>query len=134
MIVRSGQRLYPRRHTRAHSRWRAHIAPKNRDAARKQLIDLIDSVRSNERDDVSLSWCTSHPPVGVCAPPPRAPRRRRTPKRSLAACSLRIAALKTTTNQRRGKKALVLDPTISGPLSLLDAGLSELLTEHGVVK
>jgi hypothetical protein len=36
--------------------------------------------------------------------------------------------------QRRGKKALVLDPSLSGPLTLLDAGLSELLTEHGVAK
>lgn len=36
--------------------------------------------------------------------------------------------------QKRGKKALVLEPSISGPLTLLDAGLSELLTEHGVVK
>jgi hypothetical protein len=36
--------------------------------------------------------------------------------------------------QRRGKKALVLDPAVSGPLSLLDTGLADLLTEHGVVK
>lgn len=36
--------------------------------------------------------------------------------------------------QRRGKKALILDPSISGPLSLLDVGLTELFAEHGVVK
>jgi len=36
--------------------------------------------------------------------------------------------------QRRGKKALILDPTISGSLTQLDAGLSELFTEHGIVK
>jgi hypothetical protein len=36
--------------------------------------------------------------------------------------------------QKRGKKALVLDPAISGPLTQLDAGLSELFTEHGVAK
>ncbi|GLC59251.1 hypothetical protein PLESTB_001466600 [Pleodorina starrii] len=35
---------------------------------------------------------------------------------------------------RRGKKALVLDPAISGPLGLLDTSLTDLLTEHGVVK
>jgi len=33
-----------------------------------------------------------------------------------------------------GRKALVLDPSISGPLSMLDASLNELLSEHGVVK
>ncbi|KAG2453701.1 hypothetical protein HYH02_001913 [Chlamydomonas schloesseri] len=37
-------------------------------------------------------------------------------------------------DSRRGKKALVLDPAVSGPLGLLDAGLTDLLTEHGVVK
>ncbi|PNH08906.1 Vacuolar protein sorting-associated protein 33 [Tetrabaena socialis] len=37
-------------------------------------------------------------------------------------------------DSRRGKKALILDPAISGPLGLLDASLTELLTEHGVVK
>ncbi|KXZ47472.1 hypothetical protein GPECTOR_35g910 [Gonium pectorale] len=37
-------------------------------------------------------------------------------------------------DSRRGKKALVLDPAISGPLGLLDTSLTELLTEHGVVK
>jgi hypothetical protein len=36
--------------------------------------------------------------------------------------------------QKRGKKALVLDPALSGPLTLLDAQLSALLTEHGVAK
>ncbi|GAX79670.1 hypothetical protein CEUSTIGMA_g7111.t1 [Chlamydomonas eustigma] len=34
----------------------------------------------------------------------------------------------------RGTKALILDPNMSGSLSLLDASLPELLTEHGVVK
>lgn len=38
------------------------------------------------------------------------------------------------TVQRRGKKALILDQAVSGPLSLLDVGLADLLTEHGVVK
>ncbi|KAF5830121.1 hypothetical protein DUNSADRAFT_15012 [Dunaliella salina] len=33
-----------------------------------------------------------------------------------------------------GRKALVIDPSISGPLSMLDASLNELLAEHGVVK
>jgi hypothetical protein len=28
----------------------------------------------------------------------------------------------------------VLDPALSGPLTLLDANLTELLTEHGVAK
>ncbi|PNW75167.1 hypothetical protein CHLRE_12g515550v5 [Chlamydomonas reinhardtii] len=37
-------------------------------------------------------------------------------------------------DSRRGKKALILDPAVSGPLGLLDAGLTDLLTEHGVVK
>lgn len=36
--------------------------------------------------------------------------------------------------QKRGKKALILDPSISGALMQLDAGLSELFTEHGVIK
>lgn len=36
--------------------------------------------------------------------------------------------------QKRGKKALILDPAISGSLTQLDAGLSELFTEHGIVK
>ena len=38
------------------------------------------------------------------------------------------------TPQKRGKKALVLDPAVSGPLTLLDPALSSLLTEHGVAK
>jgi len=33
-----------------------------------------------------------------------------------------------------GRKALVLDPSVSGPFSMLDASLTDLLTEHGVVK
>ncbi|MEW5312696.1 MAG: hypothetical protein WDW38_004311 [Sanguina aurantia] len=33
---------------------------------------------------------------------------------------------------RRGKKVLILDKTVSGPISVLDSGLSELLLEHGV--
>ncbi|EFJ51049.1 hypothetical protein VOLCADRAFT_103690 [Volvox carteri f. nagariensis] len=37
-------------------------------------------------------------------------------------------------DSRRGKKALVLDPAISGPLGLLDTALTDLLKEHGVVK
>lgn len=37
-------------------------------------------------------------------------------------------------SQRRGRKALILDPSISGPISLLDSSLTELLTEHGVAK
>ncbi|KAF8069504.1 VPS33 [Scenedesmus sp. PABB004] len=37
-------------------------------------------------------------------------------------------------DSKRGKKALILDPAISGSLTLLDAGLSELFSEHGVVK
>ncbi|KAI8464581.1 MAG: Sec1-like protein [Monoraphidium minutum] len=37
-------------------------------------------------------------------------------------------------DSKRGKKALVLDPAVSGPLTLLDAGLSGLLSEHGVAK
>lgn len=36
--------------------------------------------------------------------------------------------------QRRGKKALIVDPSLSGPLSMLDMGLSEMLAEHGVAK
>lgn len=36
--------------------------------------------------------------------------------------------------QRTGKKALILDPRISGALLQLDAGLSELFTEHGISK
>jgi hypothetical protein len=36
--------------------------------------------------------------------------------------------------QKRGKKALILDPSISGALTQLDGGLSELLSEHGIVK
>jgi hypothetical protein len=36
--------------------------------------------------------------------------------------------------QKRGKKVLILDPAISGSLTQLDAGLSELFTEHGIVK
>lgn len=36
--------------------------------------------------------------------------------------------------QKRGTKALVLDPSISGPLTLLEPNLPELLTEHGVIK
>jgi hypothetical protein len=36
--------------------------------------------------------------------------------------------------QRRGRKALLLDPALSGPLSLLDTAITDLLTEHGVVK
>ncbi|GIL47101.1 hypothetical protein Vafri_4014 [Volvox africanus] len=37
-------------------------------------------------------------------------------------------------DSRRGKKALILDPAISGPLSLLDTALTDVLTEHGVVR
>eukprot|EP00882_Tetradesmus_deserticola_P020678 GHRQ01022342.1.p1 GENE.GHRQ01022342.1~~GHRQ01022342.1.p1 ORF type:complete len:130 (+),score=66.98 GHRQ01022342.1:215-604(+) len=37
-------------------------------------------------------------------------------------------------DSKRGKKALILDPAISGSLTQLDAGLSELFTEHGIVK
>eukprot|EP00879_Flechtneria_rotunda_P011579 GHRR01012094.1.p1 GENE.GHRR01012094.1~~GHRR01012094.1.p1 ORF type:complete len:596 (+),score=199.38 GHRR01012094.1:4052-5839(+) len=37
-------------------------------------------------------------------------------------------------DSRRGKKALILDPAISGSLTQLDAGLSELFTEHGIIK
>jgi hypothetical protein len=36
--------------------------------------------------------------------------------------------------QRTGKKALILDPRISGALLQLDAGLSELFSEHGISK
>lgn len=36
--------------------------------------------------------------------------------------------------QRSGKKALILDPRISGALLQLDAGLSELFSEHGISK
>jgi hypothetical protein len=36
--------------------------------------------------------------------------------------------------QRTGKKALVLDPSISSVLLQLDTGLSELFTEHGITK
>lgn len=36
--------------------------------------------------------------------------------------------------QKRGTKALILDPAVSGPLSLLDVSLPELLAEHGVTK
>jgi hypothetical protein len=36
--------------------------------------------------------------------------------------------------QRTGKKALILDPKISGALLQLDAGLSELFSEHGISK
>lgn len=37
-------------------------------------------------------------------------------------------------DSRTGKKALVLDPRISGALLQLDAGLSELFSEHGISK
>ncbi|WIA30196.1 hypothetical protein OEZ86_000288 [Tetradesmus obliquus] len=37
-------------------------------------------------------------------------------------------------DSKRGKKALILDPAISGSLTQLDTGLSELFTEHGIVK
>lgn len=37
-------------------------------------------------------------------------------------------------DSKRGKKALVLDPAVSGPLTMLDPRLSDLLTEHGVAK
>jgi hypothetical protein len=37
-------------------------------------------------------------------------------------------------SQKRGTKVLVLDPLISGPLSLLDSNLPELVAEHGVTK
>lgn len=37
-------------------------------------------------------------------------------------------------DSRRGKKALVLEPSISGPLTQLHGSLSELFAEHGVVK
>ncbi|GIL70610.1 hypothetical protein Vretimale_3719 [Volvox reticuliferus] len=37
-------------------------------------------------------------------------------------------------DSRRGKKALILDPAITGPLSLLDTALTDVLTEHGVVR
>ena len=36
--------------------------------------------------------------------------------------------------QKRGTKALVLDQGVSGPLSLLDMSLPELMAEHGVTK
>lgn len=36
--------------------------------------------------------------------------------------------------QKRGKKALILDPAVSGSLQQLDASLSELFTEHGIVE
>lgn len=34
--------------------------------------------------------------------------------------------------QRHGRKVLVLDPSLTGPLSLLDARISDLLSEHGI--
>eukprot|EP00877_Chromochloris_zofingiensis_P013688 jgi/Chrzof1/8573/Cz03g16010.t1 len=51
--------------------------------------------------------------------------------------SLRESARKQLVDlidSKRGKKALLLDPALSGPLTLLDASLSELFTEHGIVK
>lgn len=36
--------------------------------------------------------------------------------------------------QRRGKKALILDPAVSGPLTLLDVSLTDRFAEHGVAK
>eukprot|EP00878_Enallax_costatus_P006042 GHUV01006338.1.p1 GENE.GHUV01006338.1~~GHUV01006338.1.p1 ORF type:complete len:699 (+),score=233.80 GHUV01006338.1:290-2386(+) len=50
---------------------------------------------------------------------------------------LRAAAKKQLVDivdSKRGKKALILDPAISGSLQQLDSGLSELFTEHGIVK
>jgi hypothetical protein len=45
-----------------------------------------------------------------------------------------IIVVCTLPSQRLGTKALILDPNVSGSLTLLDASLPELLTEHGVVK
>ena len=50
---------------------------------------------------------------------------------SLKSLNLHLHCL---TTQKRGSKALVLDPGISGPLSLLDISLPDLLAEHGVSK
>lgn len=36
--------------------------------------------------------------------------------------------------QRRGRKALVLDPSLTPALGQLDAALPELLAEHGVAR
>jgi hypothetical protein len=41
---------------------------------------------------------------------------------------------RTKPKQVRGRKALVLDPALSGPLTLLDTRLGELLSEHGVAR
>ncbi|KAG1659726.1 hypothetical protein FOA52_012266 [Chlamydomonas sp. UWO 241] len=43
-------------------------------------------------------------------------------------------ALVDLIDTRRGTKTLILDPAVSGPLSLLDVSLPELLAEHGVTK
>uniref|UniRef100_A0A7S0YFR1 Sec1-like protein n=1 Tax=Polytomella parva TaxID=51329 RepID=A0A7S0YFR1_9CHLO len=37
-------------------------------------------------------------------------------------------------DSRRGKKTLVLDSSITGPISLIDTGITELFAEHGVAR
>eukprot|EP00798_Chlamydomonas_sp_ICE-L_P015851 gene15851-21978_t len=45
-----------------------------------------------------------------------------------------MSDMQVCTIAKRGKKALILDPSCSGPITLLDGSLSELLAEHGVCK
>jgi hypothetical protein len=66
---------------------------------------------------------------GVCYPPPLLP-----PISLHNPPPLFATNAPTPANQKLGKKALILDPAVSGPLTLLDARLSELLSEHGVAK
>lgn len=91
-----------------------------RTQARKQLVDLIDSVRA------LAAWGDATVPrsadVVACSG-----------RQSCSPAGVRLRA-RVARPQKRGKKALVLDPAISGSLTLLDSGLSELLTEHGIAK
>ncbi len=99
-----------------------------RDQARKQLIDLIDQVtqrmcvlhaaRARAASLAPPLPCKGRPPAHAAAPPASGARGPPPPP----------------TLQKRGKKALLIDPSLSGPLSLLDPAMPELLAEHGVVK
>lgn len=160
---------------RAQQIWPLRKPETCREAARRQLIDLVDSVggvgpqrrrRALWKQPVkerlhrgwprSLSNRSSRLPLQVLAFPvaDRASRlcARPSSRRAAGCPTCRASAAPSpppaspngvnlppcraapSRPQKRGKKVLVLDPSVSGPLTLLDPRLGELLTEHGVAR